>query len=77
MGLILGKITEAYMMVLQGLGWFVLSAGISLLKFNNRNTRTRCAIYSKYKCSNLNVFFVDFEHTSHLVLVFVLLILDM
>ena len=54
-------------------------AGIYLLKVNNRNTRTKCEI-----CSNLTintphhwhrsgVFFVNFEHISHLILVFLLL----
>ena len=58
---------------------------IYLLKVNNRNTRTRGEI-----CSNLtiktperhqwcrsDVFIVNFEHTSHLVLVFLLLTLNM
>ena len=59
-------------------------AGIYMLKFNNRNIRTRCEI-----CSNLTiktperrqwrhsgVFVVNFEHISHLVLVFLLLTLS-
>ena len=40
--------------------------GIYLLKVNNRNTRRR-----------FGVFIVNFEHMSHLVLVFVLLTLNM
>ena len=60
-------------------------ACIYLLKVNNRNTRTRCEI-----CSNLTIkaperrhwrpsgiFFVNFEHVLHLVLVFLLIILNM
>ena len=57
-----------------------------LLKVKNRNTRTSC----EKKCSKLKrktpewrqwrrsgVFIVNFEHISHLVLVFLLLILNM
>ena len=69
--------------------WFIYSvclypAGIYMLKFNNRNIRTRCEI-----CSNLTiktperrqwrhsgVFVVNFEHISHFVLVFLLLTLN-
>ena len=59
-------------------------AGIYLLKINDRNTRTKSEI-----CSNLTfktperrqwcrsgVFIVNFEHISHLVLVFLLLTLN-
>ena len=49
-------------------------AGIYLFKVNNRNTRTRCEICSKLICSG--VFIVNFEHISHLVLVFLLLTLS-
>ena len=52
-----------------------------MFKVNNRNTRTRCEICSKlikktaerrhWRCSN--VFIVNFEHISHLALVFLLL----
>ena len=62
-----------------------LSASIYLLKVNNRNTVTRCAICSKltiktaerrhWRCFGL--FVVIFEHISHLVLVFLLLTLNM
>ena len=45
-----------------------------LFKDNNRNTRTRCEIYSKLICSG--VFIVNFEHISHLVLVLLLLTLS-
>ena len=55
-----------------------------LLKVNNRNTRTTCEICSEltikaperrhWRCSG--VFIVNFEHTSHLVLVFLLLTLN-
>ena len=44
--------------------------GVYLLKVNNRNTRTRCEICSKFTI-------VNFEHISHLVLVFLLLTLNM
>ena len=54
--------------------------GIYLLKANNGNTRTRYEICSKltiktperryWRCSG--VFIVNFEHISHLVLVFLL-----
>ena len=59
--------------------------GIWLLKINNSNTRTRCEICSKLttKASERRqwhrsvVFMVNFEHISHLVLVFLLLTLNM
>ena len=46
-------------------------AGIYLLKFNKFNTRTRCQWHHS------GVFIVNFEHISHLVLVFLLLTLNM
>ena len=60
-------------------------AGIYLLKVNNRNTRTRCVICSKLTIKTperrhkrrSGVFIVNFEHISHLVLVFLLLTLNM
>ena len=60
------------------------AAGIYLLKVNNTNTRTRCEICSKLtiKTQELRhwlhsgVFIVNFEHISHLVLVFLLLTLS-
>ena len=58
--------------------------GIYMFKVKNRNTRPRCEICSKltvktpeqshWRCSG--VFIVNFEHTSHLVLVFLLLTLS-
>ena len=59
-------------------------AGIYLLKVNNRNTRTRCEIGSKLTINTperrqwrrSGVFIVNFEHISHLVLVFLLLTLN-
>ena len=59
-------------------------AGIYLLKVNNRNTRTRCEICSKLTINTperrhwrrSGVFIVNFEHISHLVLVFLLLTLN-
>ena len=57
-------------------------AGIYLLKVNNRNTRTRCEICSKLTIKTperrrSGVFIVNFDHISHLVLVFLLLTLNM
>ena len=60
-------------------------ASIYLLKFNNRNTRTRCEICSKLTIKTperrhwrrSGVFIVNFEHILHLVLVFLLLTLNM
>ena len=59
-------------------------AGIYLLKVNNRNTRTRCEICSKLTINTperrhwrrSGVFIVNFEHISHLVLLFLLLTLN-
>ena len=59
-------------------------AGIYLFKVNNRNTRTRCEICSKLTINTpelrqwrrSGVFIVNFEHISHLVLVFLLLALS-
>ena len=52
-----------------------------LFKVNNRNTRTRCDIYSKltiktperHQSRCFDVFIVNFKHISQLVLVFLLL----
>ena len=52
----------------------LISAGIYLLEVNNRNTRTRCEICLKLTINS--VFSVNFEDISHLVLVFLLSILD-
>ena len=59
--------------------------GIYLLKVNNGNTRKRCEICSKLTtttpeqrhCRRSGVFIVNFEHSLHLALVFLLLILNM
>ena len=60
-----------------------ISAGIYLLKVNNRNTRTRRKICSKLtiktpeRCRRRSgVFIVNIEHISHLALVFLLLTLN-
>ena len=51
---------------------------IYMLKVNNRNTRTRCEICSKLTIKTPDgVFIVDFEHISHIALVFLLLTLNM
>ena len=69
---------------IHGLGATNIPAGIYLLKVNNRNTRTRCEICSKLTINTperrnwrrSGVFIVNFEHISHLVLVFLLLTLN-
>ena len=56
-------------------------AGIYLLKINNRNTRTRCEICSKVTIKiperrqwrHSDIFIVNSEYISHLILVFLLL----
>ena len=61
------------------------AAGIYLLKVNNRNTRTRCEIYSKLTIKTperrqwrrSGVFIVNFEYISRLALVFLLLTLNL
>ena len=60
------------------------TAGNYMFKVNNRNTRTRCEICSKLTLKipeqrhwcRCGVFTVNFEHISHLVLVFLLLTLS-
>ena len=60
-------------------------AGIYVLKFKNRDTRIRCEICSKLTIKSperrhwrySGVFIVNFKHISHLVRVFLLLILNM
>ena len=61
----------------------LLPAAIYLLKVNNRNTITRCEIYSKSRKKTVerchwhlfDIFIVNSEYISHLVLVFLLLTL--
>ena len=56
-----------------------------MFKVNNRNTRARCEICSKLiikiperrQWRRSGIFIVNFEHISHLVLVFLLLTLNM
>ena len=60
-------------------------AGIYMLKVNNKNFRTRCEICSKLTIKTperrqwhgSGVFIINFEHISHLVLLFLLLFLNM
>ena len=63
-------------------------AGIYLLKVNKRNTRIRCEICSKLTIKTIKIpercqwrrsgiFIINFEHISHVVLVFLLLTLNM
>ena len=57
--------------------------GNYMLKVNNRSTRTRCEICSeltietpeRHQWRHSGIFIVNFEHISHLVLVFLLLTL--
>ena len=61
-----------------------IPADIYLLKINNKNNRTRCEICSKLTIKTperrqwrrSRVFIVNFEHISHLALVFLLLTLN-
>ena len=54
-----------------------LLTGIYSFKVNHRNPRTRCEICSKMKeRSRSGDFIVNFEHISHLVLVYLLLNLN-
>ena len=65
--------------------WLHLPVGIYLLKVNNRNTRIKCEICSKLTIKapesrqwrRSDVFIANFEHISHLTLVFLLLTLNM
>ena len=60
-------------------------AGIYLLKVYNRNTQTRCEVCSKLTIKiperrhwrRSGIVIVNFEHISHLVLVFLLFTLHM
>ena len=60
---------------------YIYPAGTYLFKVNNRNTRSNCEICSKLTVKTTKqrhwrrsgVFIVNFEHISHLVLVFLLL----
>ena len=47
-----------------------------MYKVNNRNTRTRCEIVPMCQLRHSGVFKINFEHISHLVLVFLLLTLN-
>ena len=66
-------------------GDVLVSAGIYLLKVNNKNTRTRYEIYSKLTIKTPEerqwrgsvVFIVNFKHISHLALVFLLITVNM
>ena len=60
----------------------ICPVAIYMFKVNKRNTRTRCKIRSKIaiktpEWSRSGVFIVNFEHISHLDLVFLLLTLNM
>ena len=59
----------------------LLAIDNNMLKFNKRNTRTKCEICSELtiktpercQCRRSSVFVVNLEHISHFVLVFLLL----
>ena len=86
----LGKI---FCFVTKMVSWVFYPASIYLLKADKRNTRTRCEICSKLPIKTLErrywhhsvsdaidiilAFTVNFEHSSHLPLVFLLLTLSM
>ena len=86
----LGKI---FCFLTEMVSWVFYPAGIYLLKADKRNTRTRCEICSKLPIKTLErrywhhsvsdaidiilTFTVNFEHSSHLPLVFLLLTLSM
>ena len=60
----------------------IYPAGNYTFKVNNKNTRTRCEICSKLtikrpeRWRHSGVFIVNFEHVSHLALLFLLLTLS-
>ena len=65
---------------------YVIPAGNDMFKINNRNTRTRCKICSKltiktpgqrqWRLSDVFIVTVNFKHTSHIALLFLLLTLS-
>ena len=81
----LALIFIAKLLLLTSLKYLYTSAGIYLLKVNNRITRTSCKMCSKVtiktperrKLHRSGVFIVSFLHISHLVLVYLLLTLSM
>ena len=54
----------------------IIVTWLVILKANNRNTRTRCKIYSKLTIRTHGIYIVNFEHISHLAIVFLLLTLS-
>ena len=54
----------------------IIVTWLVILKANNRNTRTRCKIYSKLTIRTHGIYIVNFEHISHLAIVFLLLTLN-
>ena len=67
-------------------GQYLNSPGSYMLIVNNRNTRTRCKICSKltiktpgqrqWRLSDVFIVTVNFKHTSHIALLFLLLTLS-
>ena len=53
---------------------FMSQPAIFMFKLNKRNIRLRCEIWRQRCCSG--VFIDNFEHISHLVVVFLLFIFD-
>ena len=80
--MISGKTLEYYLNVC--VPFWPYPAGIYLFKVKNRNARVRCEICSKLTINTperrqwrrSGVFIVNFEHISHLLLVFLLLTLS-
>ena len=79
------KIFKTISYLLQVIGNGEIPVGIYLLRVNTRNTWTSCEICSKLTITTPDrrqwrrsgVFIVNFEHVSHLLLVFLLLTLNM
>ena len=77
-------INMALLLIVFHVVWGAFPSGNYIFKVNNRNTRTKCEICSKLTIKTperrhlrrSGVFIVNFEHISHLVLVFLLLTLN-
>ena len=81
---VVGGRTDAYSQPIQTskMEFLANPAGNYMFKVNNRNTRTRCEIFSKLTIKTRRqwrrsgVFIVNFEHILRLALVFLLLTLS-
>ena len=68
-----GHKPDSYFWEVRSWGFSGAAANIYLLKVNNTNTKKRCKIrHGRYS----DAFIVNFEHSSHLFLVFLLLTLN-